>query len=223
MLVEKCFYGFNNSVMDLIKLLQWRYATKRMNGQKVPQDKIDRILHAISLSASSLGMQPYTIFVIKNKELLEKIKPIADDQPQILECSHLLVFAAWDKLTVERVEMWANNIIETRGELHPRNVRQKSSLLKRIVNNSPEVNHTWCAKQVYLALGTALIAAANEQVDSTPMEGFKAGELDELLQLPQKGLRSIVLLTLGYRDEVNDFLLPMKKVRRNIEKLFIEL
>jgi len=209
--------------MDILKLLNWRYATKRMNGKKVPQAKIDNILESIRLSASSIGLQPYTIYVIEDKTLLEKILPIAKGQPQMVECSHLVVFAAWNNLTEERIDAWLNDVLEARGSIAER-TQNFALYLKGKAKNDPESeNFTWIAKQSYIALGTALIAAAAEEVDATPMEGFDSAQLDALLKLDEKGLKSVLILPLGYRDEANDFLLNQKKVRRSAEDFFVKL
>lgn len=207
--------------MDLIQSLEWRYAAKRMNGSKVADEKIDRILEAIRLAPSSMGMQPYTVLVIEDEELKKKLRPVAWNQPQIEESSHLLVFAAWDNITPEQIEDFINYTAKVRnmpvGSLND----YKEMLLKMAANRSQEENFQWAAKQVYLALGTALVAAASEQVDATPMEGFDPAAADELLALKEKGLRSISFLPLGYRDAENDWLVKLPKVRREKEKLFI--
>jgi len=209
--------------MDLIKYLNWRYATKHMNGTKVPNEKVERILDAINLSASSIGLQPYTVFVIEDENLRKQIKPIANDQPQITECSHLLVFAAWDNLTEQRIDDFLNRIQEVRGSLPAKMKDWEMYLKNKAKNSSAEDNFNWNARQAYIGLGTALIAAATEQVDATPMEGFDSKALDVLLKLPEKGLRSVLIMPLGYRDVANDYLVNLPKVRREKEKMFVRL
>lgn len=207
--------------MDLIQSLEWRYAAKRMNGSKVADEKIARILEAIRLAPSSMGMQPYTVLVIEDEELKKKLRPIAWNQPQIEESSHLLVFAAWDNITPEQIEDFINYTAKVRNMPVESLNDYKEMLLKMAANRSQEENFQWAAKQVYLALGTALVAAASEQVDATPMEGFDPAAADELLGLKEKGLRSISFLPLGYRDAENDWLVKLPKVRREKEKLFL--
>jgi nitroreductase len=201
--------------MSLIEKLQWRYATKKMDPAKaVPQDKVEQILEAIRLTASSSGLLPYEVIVITNKEVREKIKPIANSQSQIVDCSHLLVFAAWDNYTAERIND-AFDMTETiRNFTSDAGTAYRQMLLKVYPARDSEINFTHAAKQAYIGLGTALIAAADEQVDSTPMEGFDPQALDTLLNLKEKGLRSVVLLPLGYRKTDEDWLLNLKKVRR---------
>ncbi|WP_339703180.1 NAD(P)H-dependent oxidoreductase [Algoriphagus aquimarinus] len=204
--------------MQVLENLNWRYATKSMNGTPVPQEKVDYILDAIRLSASSSGLQPYEILVITDQEVKEKIKPIAWNQSQITDASHVLVFAAWDNYTEERI----NSVFKYNNEQRnlPDSVTDdyRNMLLTSYTAKSAEENFTHAAKQAYIALGTALIAAAEQEVDSTPMEGFDPVALDEILDLKSKGLRSVVVLPLGYRNEEGDWLVNMKKVRTPKEK-----
>ncbi|SFB25885.1 NAD(P)H-dependent oxidoreductase [Algoriphagus aquimarinus] len=204
--------------MQVLENLNWRYATKSMNGTPVPQEKVDYILDAIRLSASSSGLQPYEILVITDQEVKEKIKPIAWNQSQITDASHVLVFAAWDNYTPERI----NGVFKYNNEQRnlPDSVTDdyRNMLLTSYTAKTAEENFTHAAKQAYIALGTALIAAAEQEVDSTPMEGFDPAALDEILDLKSKGLRSVVVLPLGYRNEEGDWLVNMKKVRTPKEK-----
>ena len=209
--------------MSLIQALNWRYAAKRMNGQKVPQEKINNILEATRLSASSMGLQPYTILVIEDPALRQKIQQVAYNQPQIIEASHLLIFAAWDNISAEQVNTYIAQIATERGVEIETLDSFRQSLLNIAIKNTPEQNFQWAARQAYIAFGTAIAAAATEAVDATPMEGFDAAGLDNLLSLKDKGLRSVTLLPLGYRDTTNDWLASQKKVRREKEKLFMEV
>jgi len=204
--------------MSLIDKLQWRYATKKMDPAKVvPQDKVDQILEAIRLTASSSGLQPYEVLVITNKEIREKIKPIANGQSQIVDCSHLLVFAVWDNYTAERINHAFDMTEKIRNFTSDAGTAYRQMLLKVYPTRDIEVNFIHAAKQVYIGLGTALIAAADQEVDSTPMEGFDPQALDTILNLTEKGLRSVVMLPLGYRKADEDWLLNLKKVRRGKE------
>ncbi|GEO07196.1 nitroreductase [Adhaeribacter aerolatus] len=209
--------------MNLIQALNWRYAAKRMNGQKVPQQKIDNILEATRLAPSSMGLQPYTVLVIEDEEVRKEIQKVANNQPQIVEASHLLIFAAWDNITENQINDYMNNTAETRGVALASLADFKNALLGIASRNTQEQNYQWAARQAYIAFGTAIAAAATEQVDATPMEGFNAAALDELLNLKEKGLRSVTLLPLGYRDTENDWLAGQKKVRREKEEFFLHL
>jgi nitroreductase len=201
--------------MSLIDTLQWRYATKKMDPTKaVPQEKLDQILEAIRLTASSSGLQPYEVLVITNKAIQEQIRGIANDQSQVTDCSYLLVFAAWDNYTAERINDAFDMTEEIRNFKNEAGIAYRQILLKNYPARDPEINFTHAAKQAYIGVGTALIAAADAQVDSTPMEGFNPAALDEILNLKEKGLRSVVMMPLGYRKSDEDWLLNLKKVRR---------
>jgi nitroreductase len=201
--------------MSLIEKLQWRYATKKMDPSKaVAQEKVDLILEAIRLTASSSGLQPYEVLVITNTAIREQIKLIANNQSQITDCSHLLVFAAWDTYTAQRINDAFDMTEEIRNFKNEAGIAYRQMLLNNYPNRDAEVNFTHAAKQAYIGLGTALIAAAYEEVDSTPMEGFNPAALDEILNLKEKGLRSVVMMPLGYRKADEDWLLNLKKVRR---------
>lgn len=208
---------------NLIETLNWRYATKRMNGNKIPSEKLDVILEAIKLSPSSAGLQPYTVFVIEDQAVKEKIHKVAYSQPQIIEASHVLVFAAYNKLTSENVSDYLNLIADTRSIPVASLDGFKNSINSALLSRSEEVNAQWAARQAYIALGHALVAAASEQIDATPMEGFDAKGLDEILGLNEKGLNSVVIMTLGYRDSENDALASAKKVRKTHEELFVTI
>ena len=208
--------------MSIIKALHWRYATKRMNGTKIPKEKLDRILESIALAPTSFGLQPYSIIVIENKEILELIKPIAMGQPQITEASALLVFAVWDTLTLEKIEDYIALISKERN-VTVASLKDMQAVIAAQLKNSTSDNFIWNSKQAYIALGFALVAAAVEEIDSTPMEGFDKNLLDDLLKLKEKGLRSSVIMTLGYRDSKNDYLVNLKKVRREKDKLFLRM
>lgn len=210
--------------MELIESLKWRYATKKMNSARVvSQDKVDRILEAVRLAPTSSGLQPYEILVVTNKEVREKIKAIAHGQGQVLDCSHLLVFAAWNDYTPDRINMMFDLTNQERGFTSEDWESYRKLLLSRYPNRGAEVNFQHAAKQAYIGLGAALIAAALEQVDSTPMEGFDAEALDELLKLRSRGLRSVLILPLGYREADKDWLVNLKKVRRSREEFVTEI
>jgi nitroreductase / dihydropteridine reductase len=209
--------------MKLIEALKWRFATKKMNGQIVSQEKLDYILDATRLSPSSSGLQQYEIFVISNKDLLEKIKAISFNQSQITECSHLLVFAAWDSYSLERITEVFDRTVAERGLPENTMDAYKERLWGMYKPLSVEWHANHAAHQAYIALGIAMVAAAEQKVDATPIEGFVPAELDKILELKEKGLKSVVLLPLGYRDEANDWLVNMKKVRTPKEMFITEI
>lgn len=206
--------------MELLNALEWRYASKKMNGKQVPEEKVERILEAIRLAPSSMGLQPYTVLVITDPEIKKQILPIANNQQQIIDSSHLLVFAAWDKITPEHVDDYVNLTASTRN-IPVESLDEFKNMLVSISKRPQQENYEWAARQSYIAFATAIAAAAEERVDATPMEGFNNAALDELLGLKAKGLKSITLLPLGYRDTENDWLVNFPKVRRQKDNLFI--
>ncbi len=205
--------------MELLDKLNWRYAAKAMNGKKVPQDKIDRIIEAARLAPTSSGLQPFEIYVITNKEIKEKIKPVAWNQSVITDCSHLLVFAAWDTYTAERINKMFDLTNEIRGFKNEGWENYRQMLLNSYPQKDAEVNFNHAAKQAYIAFSQAIAAAAFEGVDATPIEGFDPDAVDKILELREKGLRSAVLLPLGYRQEDKDWLVNLTKVRKSTEDL----
>ncbi|MBO6793054.1 MAG: nitroreductase family protein [Balneolaceae bacterium] len=209
--------------MELLDKLNWRYATKAMNGQKIPQEKIDNIIEAISLAPTSSGLQPFEVYVITNQEVKDKIKAVAWNQSVVSDCSHLLVFAAWDTYTEERINKMFDLVNEVRGFKNEGWENYRQMLLKGYPPRDPEINFNHAAKQAYIAFSQAIAAAAFEEVDATPMEGFDANAVDEILNLREKGLRSCVLLPLGYRDTENDWLVNLKKVRKSRQDLITEV
>ncbi len=205
--------------MELLDKLHWRYAAKAMNGNKVAEDKIERILEAARLAPTSSGLQPFEIFVIKNQDIKEKIKPVAWNQSVITDCSHLLVFAAWDTYTADRINYMFDLTNEIRGFKNEGWENYRQMLLSSYPQKDEEVNFNHAAKQAYIAFSQAIIAAAFEGVDATPLEGFDPSSVDEILGLREKGLRSAVLLPLGYRQEDKDWLVNLAKVRKPMEDL----
>jgi len=201
----------------LSEQLNWRYATKKMDSTKaVPQEKVDAIIEAIRMAPTSSGTQPFELIVVTNKNVRAEICKAASDQTPITDGSHLLVFAAWDTYTAERIDEVAELNVKARGDL-PLIGQYYGNLKASYVPRDAEVNYAHAARQAYIALGFAMIAAAEQEVDSTPMEGFDPSAVDEILGLKERGLRSVVLLPLGYRDPTGDWLLNMPKVRKSRE------
>ena len=208
----------------LLDQMQWRYATKKMDPAKaVASDKVDRIVEAARLAPTSSGLQPFEIFIVSDAAVRAKIQPIAWNQAQITDGSHLLVFAAWDNYTAERINMMFDMTNEQRGFKNEGWENYRQMLLKSYPQRDAEVNFQHAARQAYIGLGAALIAAAFEEVDSTPMEGFDANALDDILGLRARGLRSVVIMPLGYRADEGDWLVNLKKVRRPREQFVTEV
>lgn len=198
-----------------LDLLRWRYATKKMDPSRaVPEDAVARIVEAVRQTASSSGLQPYELLVVTNADLREKIRAVAWNQAQVTDASHPLVFAAWDNYTADRINAAFDLVNDERGFRNEGWEAYRQQLLATYTARDAETNYQHAARQAYIGLGTALLAAAEEQIDSTPMEGFDPDSVDQILGLREKGLRSVILLPLGYRAAEGDWLVNLKKVRR---------
>ncbi len=209
--------------MSVLTNLEWRYATKKMNGQKVPSEKIENILEAIRLAPTSIGLQPFTVFVVEDPAVRAKIAPAIYNQTQITDGSHVLVFAAWKEYSNVNIDKYINHIATIRSIPVESLLGMRNMIEGAVSGKTPEQLLNWNMRQAYIALGTGLVAAAEERVDATPMEGFDPDALDAALGLNEQGLRSTVVMALGYRDEKNDYLSSAVKARREKEKLFVRI
>ena len=209
--------------MSLLQDLQWRYATKKMNGATVAQDKIDYIIEAVRLAPTSSGLQPFKVIEITDPALKAKIQPIAFGQSQIVDASHLLVFAAYDEYTKERIDAVFAQQAQERGLPEGYADDYKNMLWSGFEKQTKEEHFQHTARQAYIGFGLAIAAAAEMKVDATPMEGFIASQLDELLGLDKLGLKSVTMLALGERDAENDWLANLKKVRTNTADFLIKM
>lgn len=208
----------------LLDKMQWRYAAKKMDAAKVvPQDKVDRIIEAARLAPTSSGLQPFEIILVTNKDIRAQIQAAAHNQAQITEGSHLLVFAAWNTYTAERINYMFDLTNAERGGTNEGWENYRQMLLKNYPARDAQVNFEHAARQAYIALGASLIAAAFEEVDSTPMEGFDPKSIDDILGLGAKGLRSVALMPLGYRLKGQDWLESLKKIRRPVSEFVTEV
>lgn len=209
---------------SLSDLMNWRYATKKMDpSMAVSEENVDGILEAIRMAPTSSGTQPFEVFVITNPEIRGEIRKVAWDQAQITDGSHLLVFAAWDNYTAPRIDAVVKQMEDERGGGNPLLSQYYENLKANYLPREEGVNYEHAARQAYIALGFALMAAAERGVDSTPMEGFDPAEVDKILGLAEKGLRSVLLLPLGYRDASGDWLLPLKKVRKPADTMITRI
>jgi len=210
--------------MELSEAFEWRYATKKFDPtKKVDESFVKKIVDAAWLAPTSSGLQPFELFVITNQELKEKFVSASFGQNMPAECSHLLVFAAWDNYTIERIRSVFDYTAKERNQPADRYDAYIERLKAIFFNRPAQANFEHAARQAYIAMGFAMAQAATLKVDSVPMEGFSPDEVDGILQLKDKGLKSVLLLPLGYRDESGDWLLPQKKVRRPINEFLTEI
>ncbi|MBX9886862.1 MAG: NAD(P)H-dependent oxidoreductase [Flavobacteriaceae bacterium] len=208
--------------MSILEALNWRYATKKMNGKAVPQEKVDLILEAARLAPSSSGLQPYKVIVITDPDLKQTLLEHSFNQSQVIDSSHLLVFAAWDTYTEDRINDVFLRTHKERGTPPESTAEYQKMLIDTYVPRTEEVNFNHAARQAYLGFGIALAEAAAQKVDATPMEGFDNAAYDKILGLDEKGLKSVAIMPLGYRDETGDWLVNLKKVRLPKSEFIIE-
>ena len=200
----------------LLDRLAWRYATKKFDSTKtVSAERLDRIVEAVRQAPTTSGLQPFELFVVSNADVRTRIRAVAWNQAQITDCSHLLVFAAWDDITADRINTMFDLTNAVRGFRNEGWEAYRRQLLGIVAERGTETNHHVAARQAYIGLGIALVAAAFEEVDATPMEGFDPLAVDDILGLRSKGLRSVVMVPLGYRAAEGDWLVDLKKVRRS--------
>ncbi len=207
----------------IIEQLNWRYATKKFdNAKKISSEDLETLLEATRLSASSYGLQPYHIFVIENPEIRKQLQPASWNQSQITEASHLLVFANKETFGEELIDDYLKNVITTRG-LEEDSIKGYSNFMKsNLMNLSDVQKDSWTARQVYLALGNLMTVAADLKIDTCPIEGFEKNKYDEILELQDGNLSSLVVLAIGYRsneDETQNY----PKVRYPKEELFTHI
>lgn len=194
--------------------LNWRYATKKFDpSKKLSEENLNYLLESIQLTASSYGLQPYEILVIKDMDTREKLKAVAWNQNQITEAPYLLVFANLKSVSESYVDSYLDNIADTRN-LTREDLKGMEDMIKSTTLQLPEeVQNTWAAKQAYIALGNLLAAAASLKVDTCPMEGFDAAKFDEILGLSDKNLTTAVNAPIGYRSD-EDHYQHLAKVRK---------
>ena len=202
---------------------KWRYATKKFDtSKKVSSEDLETLKEAIRLSASSFGLQLYKVIIVENPELRAKLLNASWGQTQIVDASHLLIFA--NQTTVENadVDHYLNNVATTRN-LPIDALAGYGDFMKGSVGNMPEeVKPIWTAKQTYIALSNLLNAAAELKIDVTPMEGFVPAQYNEILGLDKLGLNAAIVATVGYRHE-EDATQHYAKVRKSNEELFLTL
>lgn len=201
----------------------WRYATKKFDAtKKIATEDLEILKEAIRLSSSSYGLQPYKVLIVENPELRAKIQPAAWGQSQIVEASHLIIFANETNVDDSTIDSFLQNISETRNTPIEALSGYGDFMKSKISTLDAEVKNAWTAKQTYLALGNLLNAAADLKIDATPMEGFVPAQVNEILGLDKLGLNASLIATLGYRHE-EDTTQHYKKVRKSNEELFITL
>lgn len=198
----------------------WRYATKKFDAtKKVSNEDLQILKEAIQLSTSSYGLQPYKVLIIENPEIRKQLQPVSWGQTQIVDASHLIVFANYTNITETHIDDYINNIAQSR-KLNVEDLAGYSDFMKsKILALPQEQLAVWTSKQTYLALGNLINAAAELKIDVTPMEGFEPEKYNEILGLNELGLNASLVAPIGYRhdEDVNQHL---AKVRKPLDELF---
>lgn len=204
----------------MLEHLKWRYATKIFDtAKKVSASDLETLKEAISLTASSLGLQAYKVLNIEDKEIREKLKAVSWNQPQITDASNLFIFCAYTDFTDKDVDEFIALNAELRNQ-KPEELENFSNYLKKDMNTRPaEAKKAWLARQPYIALGNLMTTAASMKIDVCPMEGFDAAKYTEILGLEEKGLAPVCIGAIGYRS-TGDALQYKPKVRKPLNVLF---
>lgn len=209
--------------MSLLESLKWRYATKKYDpSRKVNQDDIDKIVEAARLAPTSSGLQQFRVLVVSNQDIKNKLSPTVLNPEVMVDCSHVLVFAAWDRYTADRIDEIYTRTTDERDLPRGRFDSYTDKIKGMYLNETAEENFIHTARQSYIGFAMSIAMAAELKIDSTPAEGFDSALVDEVLDLKAKGLKSVTLLYLGYRDADGDWLASMKKVRNPTEEFAIE-
>ena len=209
--------------MSLIENLKWRHAVKAYDStKKVSEEQVDKIIEAARLAPTSSGLQPFKLLVVRDQAIKEKLAEGALNPDCMRDCSHVLIFAAWDQYTEDRIDTVYDFTTDQRDLPRGRFSSYTDKLKQMYLNQPSEVNFAHTARQTYIALGLALAQAAELRVDSTPAEGFSNEVVDRVLGLKELGLKSVSLMYIGYADSANDWIAPMKKVRIPKEEFVLE-
>lgn len=206
-----------------IEKLQWRYATKKFDASKtLSEEKLNILKETFNLTATSFGLQPLKLVVISNAELKEQLVPLTYNQPQVRDASHVLILCIEKKINENFIIDHFRRVEGTRNT--PRTILEpfEKNLIASFTEKDTAEIRDWMINQLYLTLGALLTVCAVENIDSCPMEGFEPEKYDELLGLDKKGLESILVLPIGYRDE-SDLFKSLKKVRRGVDELIVEI
>ena len=203
--------------------LNWRYATKKFDSlKKISRQDFEELLEALRLSPSSFGLQPWKFIVVHDPILRKKLRPHAWGQPQVTDADTLIVFCSLKSMNEKYVKDHADLIAQVRGVTRGSISGYEQMMLASLKSKSPEAVSQWMKNQVYIALGVFLSECAHRKIDACPMEGFDAEKFDEILDLPQQGLESVVLCAIGYRS-TDDHFADLKKVRFDKNEVFIDM
>src|SRR5690606_2177396 len=209
--------------MSLIEDLQWRHAVKAYDpSKKVSREDIDKIIEAARLAPTSSGLQPFRLIVVEDQQIKNRLSEGALNPDCMRDCSHVLIFAAWDRYTAERIDRMYDLTTDERGLPRGRFASYTDKLKSIYLDQPAEVNFAHTARQTYIALGLALAQAAELRIDTTPAEGFDNAVIESVLELEKHSLKSVSLMYVGYADQSTDWLASMKKVRVSTQDFVME-
>ncbi len=201
--------------------LNWRYATKKFDSsKKLSKEQVLLLTEAVRLTPTSFGLMPYKVIVVENQHLKEQLTAKAYGQAQVSDSSHLFVFAAKTTVTQKYIEEFIEKVAKDKGMEVEALAAYKDMMVNFTKVMSPEQQQEWAAKQAYIGLGFLLNAAAQNQIDACPMEGFDPEGFDEVLGIKAQGLHSVVICPVGFRS-AEDFLAKAKKFRLPETEIFI--
>lgn len=201
----------------------WRYATKKFDAtKKISAEDLKILKEAIRLSASSYGLQPYKVLLIENPEVRKQLQPVSWGQSQIVDASHLFVFANLTNVEASDIDEYMENTAKTRNIPLEALTGYADFMKSKITPLSLADKRNWTSKQTYIALGNLLAAAADLKIDATPMEGFESEKYNEILGLDKLGLNASLVVPVGYRHE-EDTYQHLSKVRKSTEELFVTI
>ena len=209
--------------MQILDALTWRYATKTFDANRfLDQKQIDLLKEAFNLTATSYGLQPIRLVVIQNKELQEQLVAHSWNQRQVADASHVLVFCIDTTIDKKMIEAYFERVKAIRETPEEILAPFRDFMIDTFSKKSEEELTTWATKQAYIALGNLLTVCGVEKIDACPMEGFMPEKYDEILQLADHGLSSVLVMPIGYRAE-DDMFANFKKVRKSTEESVLEM
>ncbi len=209
--------------IDIIEQLKWRYATKKFDTtKKLSEEKLTILKESFDLTATSYGLQPIKLVMVSNPETIQQLVPMSYNQTQIGNASHILVLCTETTVDTNFIKNYFNLVEKTRNT--PREVLSsfEEFLISDFSKKTQEEKDSWASNQIYLVMGNLLTVCAVEEIDACPIEGFEPEKYDEFLKLTEKGLRSVLVLAVGYRAE-DDMFSDFKKVRRGVDEIVIDL
>ena len=209
--------------MDIIKKLEWRYAVKKFDENKLVSElKLEKLKQAFNLTATSYGLQPIKLLVVQDKKLQKELVKLSYGQNQLAEASHVFVICIEKKIDKKFIHDYFKRVQQVRKTSDEILEPFKGALVESFSKKEMKEVHDWATNQAYLALGTLLTVCALEEVDACPMEGFQPKGYDQILGLDKLKLTSVLVLPIGYRAS-DDMFAGLKKVRRDIDDSILHL